>query len=116
MAHPNDLSPADVARKLDAHEILLVDVREPNEFAAERIPGALLYPLSTFDPAVLPGPGRETIVFQCGSGVRSAKALAAASGAGVKVVGHLAGGLKAWKEAGLPTVKADSPTDEPHAA
>jgi glyoxylase-like metal-dependent hydrolase (beta-lactamase superfamily II) len=41
-------------------EILLVDVREPNEYAFERIHGALLYPLSTFDAQAVPAEGRKT--------------------------------------------------------
>jgi rhodanese-related sulfurtransferase len=47
------LEPTEVSRLLDAHCIVLVDVREPSEFASERIAGALLYPLSTFDAAML---------------------------------------------------------------
>ena len=39
------------------------------EFAAERIHGALNFPLSTFDPAALPAAGDKLIVLQCGSGV-----------------------------------------------
>lgn len=96
-----DLTPAQVARKLAGHEIMLIDVREPDEFAVERIHGALLYPLSSFDPTALPA--GLPIVFQCGSGMRSAKAMAAAGKAGIEVAGHLAGGIRAWKEAGLPT-------------
>jgi rhodanese-related sulfurtransferase len=83
--------------------ILLIDVREPDEYAVERIDGAVLCPLSTFDARTLPPPGKAKIVFHCGSGIRSAKALAAANAAGLPVAGHLAGGLKAWKQAGLPT-------------
>jgi len=39
------LEPTEVARLLKAGKILLIDVREPAEYAAERIHGALLYPL-----------------------------------------------------------------------
>jgi len=46
-----DLTPTEVKTALDAGRILLIDVREPAEFAAERIHGALNFPLSTFDPA-----------------------------------------------------------------
>ena len=108
-----DLAPADVALRLAERSILLVDVREPDEYAAERIHGALLYPLSTFDPRALPATGSK-IVFQCGSGMRSAKALAAAAAAGLSVAGHLAGGIKAWKEAGLPVISIDPATGKPH--
>ena len=62
----NDLSPREVKAALDAHEILLIDVREPAEFAAERIHGAVNFPLSTFDPRALPKADDKRIVFQCG--------------------------------------------------
>lgn len=103
-----DLTPAQVERMLAAHEIMLVDVREPDEFAVERIHGALLYPLSSFDAKVLPA--SLPIVFQCGSGMRSSKAMAAANKAGIDVAGHLAGGIKAWKLAGLPVTATDPST------
>lgn len=102
-----DLSPSDVARWLAERAILLIDVREPGEYAVERIHGALLYPLSSFDPLALPDPGERKIVFQCGSGMRSAKAMAACADAGVDFAGHLAGGIQAWKKAGLAVIATD---------
>ena len=51
-----DLGPAEVARGLTEGRIMLVDVREPNETAAESYPDAVLMPLSQFDPAALPDP------------------------------------------------------------
>lgn len=109
-----DLEPADVARRMAERSILLIDVREPDEYASERIHGALLYPLSTFDPRALPNTGPVKFVFQCGSGMRSAKALAMAHAAGLGVAGHLAGGLKAWKDAGLPVIAIDPATGRPY--
>jgi rhodanese-related sulfurtransferase len=108
-----DLAPSEVARRMAERSILLIDVREPDEYAVERIHGALLYPLSTFDPRALPDTGKSKMVFHCGSGMRSAKALAAASAAGLPVAGHLAGGIKAWKEAGLPVIAIDPATGRP---
>ena len=52
-----DLTPQEVARGLEEGRMLLVDVREPNETALERFPGAVLVPLSSFDPADIPEPG-----------------------------------------------------------
>jgi len=101
-----NLTPTEVARALADHSIVLIDVREPSEYAAERIGGALLYPLSTFDPLALPDPGGRAIVFHCGVGARSARAMAIAADAGVIAAGHLAGGLMAWKAAGLPLICA----------
>jgi len=99
-----DLNPQQVKAALDAHDILLIDVREPDEFAAERIAGATNVPLSTFNPAALPDAGGKTIVLQCAGGKRSAMAVDRCRKAGVAIETHLAGGLMAWKAAGLPTV------------
>lgn len=104
------LTPAEVAARLKTGSIVLVDVREPGEFAQERIHGALLFPLSTFDPAALPDGGKRAVVFHCGSGMRSAKAVAACEKAGLVHHVHMAGGLQAWKAAGLPTVSIDPAT------
>jgi len=110
--HPKikDLAPAQVRDALKAGEIVLIDVREPGEFAAERIHGALLHPLSTFDPAALPDPTHRLLVFQCGSGKRSAMAVQRCRAAGLPFDHHLAGGIAAWKQAGLPTVTLDAAT------
>jgi rhodanese-related sulfurtransferase len=109
-AKTKDLTPHQVNAALDAHEILLIDVREPAEFAVERIYGALNLPLSTFDPAALPKADDRTIVFQCGSGKRSASAVDQCRKAGHAVDSHLAGGIAAWKAAGLPTTAVESET------
>ena len=97
------LSVDEVKAGMDAGRILLVDVREPNEIAAERIPGAVSMPLSVFDPAGLPDAGDKTLVFSCRSGQRSQKAAAAAQAAGIDLHRHMAGGILAWKEAGFDT-------------
>lgn len=97
-----DFSPQELHDALNAQEIVLVDVREPAEFHNARIEGAILHPLSQFDPASLP-PGQ--IVLQCGVGKRSAQAAEICARAGVKLAGHLAGGLNAWAGAGLPIIR-----------
>ncbi|WP_091740744.1 rhodanese-like domain-containing protein [Phenylobacterium immobile] len=99
-----DLTPQQVKAALDAREILLIDVREPDEFAAEKIAGALNIPLSTFDPAALPAAAGKAVVLQCAGGKRSAMAIDRCRKANQAVEMHLAGGLAAWKAAGLPTV------------
>lgn len=97
-----ELEPADVSAGMAHSEIVLVDVREPNETAAERIPGALLMPLSCFDPTGLP---KGNVVLTCQVGKRSALAVARCRAAGVPVNTHMRGGLMAWKAAGLPTTR-----------
>ena len=83
--------------------MLLIDVRELNETEVERYPEAVIVPLSTFDPADLPDPGGRQVVFACRSGRRSVTASQAAQLAGLPYDAHLAGGILAWKAAGLPT-------------
>jgi rhodanese-related sulfurtransferase len=98
-----DLGPDEVAEGLAAGRMLLVDVREPNETAAERFPGAVLVPLSSFDPAAIPDPAGRQVVFACRSGRRSVTASQAAQSAGLPYDAHLAGGILEWKAAGHPT-------------
>lgn len=108
------LSPQDVAHEMAAGSIILIDVREPQEYAAERIPGALLLPLSTFDPAHLPAPGTgRPIVFHCGSGKRSAMAVELCLARGLAHHTHMGGGIQGWKAAGLPTYVLDAATGRP---
>ena len=103
-----DLTPTQVSAMLKKGEIVLIDVREPAEYAAGRIHGALNFPLSTFDPKALPLPDTSRlVVLQCGSGTRSATAIAQCQRAGIQVDSHLAGGINAWRAAGLPTTVFD---------
>jgi rhodanese-related sulfurtransferase len=98
-----DLTPEEVSRGMAEGRYLLVDVREPNEVAAEAYPGAVAVPLSSFDPEAIPDPGARQVVFACRSGKRSVTASLAAQAAGLAYDKHLAGGMLAWKAAGLPT-------------
>ncbi|MGD0026899.1 MAG: rhodanese-like domain-containing protein, partial [Xanthobacteraceae bacterium] len=75
----------------------------PNETALERFPGAVLVPLSAFDPAMIPELAGREVVFACRSGRRSVTASLAAQEQGFAYDSHLAGGILAWKAAGLPT-------------
>lgn len=103
-------TPQQVADALAKDEIILVDVREPGEYEAERIRGALLYPLSTFDPAGLPLGQGKTVVLSCKSGGRSGQAVQACMGAGLDVTAHLASGIEGWKASGLPYFRMDPAT------
>jgi rhodanese-related sulfurtransferase len=98
-----DLAPQEVAEGLAAGRMLLVDVREPNEVEAEAFPGAVVVPLSQFDPTQIPDPEGRQVVFACRSGRRSVTASLAAQADGFPYAAHLAGGILAWKAAGLPT-------------
>lgn len=110
MSDPRDLAPAAVFDALKRGDLMLIDVREPAEFANQRIHGALLLPLSTFDSRAIPAnPGRK-IVFQCGSGKRSRMALDKFLSETGAEAAHLAGGIAAWKSAGLPCVSINPAT------
>lgn len=98
-----EYGPHAVQTLLAEGRILLVDVREPGEYSMERIPGALLYPLSTFDVEHLPADGRRVVVFHCAVGGRSLTAARLRKAAG-QPAAHMAGGITAWKALGLPTV------------
>lgn len=122
--HPQNCSPAQTCGTLheldpaQAHQLLrerravLIDVREPGEFEAERIPGALLSPLSGFDPHSLPLDTGKRIIFQCGTGRRSAQAARRVLASGQHTATHLAGGISAWKRAGLAVIAYDPATGQ----
>jgi Rhodanese-related sulfurtransferase len=79
--------------------VLLVDVREPSEWAEGHAPHALHRPLGRLDPAALPK--AETIYVICRSGNRSARATKALVAAGLDAH-NVAGGMSAWEAARLP--------------
>jgi rhodanese-related sulfurtransferase len=99
----HDLTPEDVSQGMADGRYLLVDVREPPEVAAEAYPGAVVVSLSSFDPQDIPDPQGKQVVFACRSGKRSVTASLAAQAGGLAYDKHLAGGMLAWKAAGLPT-------------
>lgn len=103
-AQLNPLKPADVAQRLRAGKAILVDIREPDEFAREHIAGAVAAPLSKFEQAHLSVGADRDVVFMCRTGNRTGsncERLAARVGGDASV---LEGGLDAWKAAGLPIV------------
>lgn len=92
-------------------DVVLIDVREPEEYFEERIPGATLIPLSSFDPCLLADCfGHRTIVLHCLAGSRAEKAAASFAYTGHAAPATLRDGLLGWKGAGLPTEGADAPS------
>lgn len=97
------VSPLEAARLCAQAGAVLVDVREPDEHARERIGGAISLPLSTWDEGrIEAGP----IIFHCRSGARTE---AQADRLGRKAGGCewfvLEGGLDGWRRAGLPVAR-----------
>jgi rhodanese-related sulfurtransferase len=99
----HDLTPEEVSKGISDGRYLLVDVREPNEVAAEAYPAGVVVALSSFDAKAIPDPQGKQVVFACRSGKRSVTASLAAQAAGLPYDKHLAGGIIGWKAAGLPT-------------
>ncbi|WP_374472386.1 rhodanese family protein [Phenylobacterium sp.] len=96
------LTPRDVAERLRAGRAILVDIREPDEFARRHVKGALSRPLSTFEQAHLSLAPDRDVVFTCRSGMRTQANCGRLAG---RVDGEayvLDGGLDAWAAAGLP--------------
>jgi rhodanese-related sulfurtransferase len=99
----HDLTPEEVSKGVAEGRYLLVDVREPNEVAAEAFPDAAVVALSAFDPKAIPDPQGKQVVFACRSGKRSVTASMMAQADGLAYDKHLAGGILGWKAVGLPT-------------
>jgi rhodanese-related sulfurtransferase len=96
-----DLDPKEVQEKLDAGEIQLIDVREPYEWEAGRIVGALHIELEHLARRSGEVERDKPVVFHCRLGRRSAMATEAFRASGYDAY-NMAGGIEAWAEAGLP--------------
>lgn len=97
-----EIPPVEAHRRALAGEVLLLDVREDEEWAAGRAQGAVHVALSRLDPASVPTD--LPVVAVCRVGARSAMAAQALAARGVETV-NLAGGMRAWAAAGLPVVR-----------
>jgi rhodanese-related sulfurtransferase len=103
----NDISLEELKSGLATGRVLLVDVREADEYAAGHIAGAIFNPLSKFDPSKLPvaGEGQQVIIY-CRSGKRSVSAMEQARLLGRRDANtHFGGGILAWLNAGEPVVQ-----------
>lgn len=103
-----EIDPATLSQWLAESRATLIDVREPDEFAARRIPGARPAPLSTFDPSAIRAEAGRRLVLHCKGGKRSLEAAARLAAAGCEAC-SLHGGLDAWIKAGLPTQSGRGP-------
>lgn len=87
----------------DTHAIV-VDVREAGEFASGHLPNARNIPLGELEKRAGELPKGKPVLVCCASGARSGKAVALLGRDGREVF-NLAGGIQAWRQAGLPVVK-----------
>ena len=101
VASAPEISVEDLKKKFAAKDdFILIDVREPDEFASSRIPGSVLIPKAHFFDATALDllPRDKEIILHCRSGVRSAHCLAIIQGAGFMNSRHLGGGILAWEK------------------
>jgi len=108
------ISPADAAHLVAAGSAVLIDIREPVEWAETGVvTGAVLLPKSDFDGAqkqwkeFLAQTGDKQLILYCRSGHRAGVVGAVLAGQGRKVAN--AGGFKDWQDAGQPTHKIGAP-------
>lgn len=88
-----------------AEQPLVVDVREPAEFEASHIDGALLAPLATVEENLAQIPKDREIVLVCRSGRRSGLAYQRLAARGYTRLWNMTGGMIAWEKLGYPVVK-----------
>ena len=103
-----EISPTDAEQKAkSSSDVVIVDVREKDEFDEAHIPDAVHMSRGLIELEVEEKfPDRNTtIICHCGGGGRSALAAESLQKMGYKNVRSMAGGFKAWKAAGLPTAK-----------
>src|SRR5215216_3500202 len=100
-----EITPAELRAKMDrGDEFVLVDVREPEEYAICRIPGAKLIPRATRPERLHELSSADEIIVHCRSGVRSGHAVEFMKQAGYRKVKNLVGGILRWSDDVDPTV------------
>lgn len=107
-ASGGSLTPARAVQLINREKAVVIDVCETEEFASGHIVGAKNVPLGQLEerlPAVVKNKA-VPLVLVCATGARSARAVATAKKLGYENAQAMAGGLKAWREASLPTEKA----------
>ncbi|MGE4279838.1 MAG: rhodanese-like domain-containing protein [Magnetospirillum sp.] len=101
------VAPSTVAEWIAAGTAIVVDVREPGEYASEHIKDALNLPLSTFQASQIPEvPEGKKLVFHCRSGQRCGMAAAKAVQAGYQgEINRMEGGMIGWMSMGGAVIR-----------
>ena len=102
-----EISPTEAAAKSKSGEAVILDVREKDEWDEGHIPDAIHMSRGTIELDIEEKvPDSDAMIScHCGGGGRSALAAENLQKMGYKNVRSMAGGLKAWRAAGLPTTK-----------
>ncbi|AUC60073.1 hypothetical protein AA637_02390 [Cyanobacterium sp. HL-69] len=96
------ITPQELEQRMKNKSVVLIDVREKDEYDQGHIPGALLKPLSEFSAKELAS--YPNIVLYCRSGKRSHTAAEKLIEAGLTTITELQGGISAWQQAHFPVV------------
>ncbi|HQE91298.1 MAG TPA: rhodanese-like domain-containing protein [Anaerolineae bacterium] len=97
---PADVTPKMVEELRATGAIVIIDVREADEYAVGHIPGAVLIPLGALPDRLDEVPTDKPVVMVCRSGSRSAQAVQILHKAGFTNVHNMTGGMNAWLTAG----------------
>ena len=100
-----EITPVELKAKMDrGDQFVLVDVREPEEYAICRIPGSTLIPKATVPERLHDLSTADEIIVHCRSGVRSGAVVDLMKQAGYRKVKNLVGGILRWSDDVDPTV------------
>lgn len=103
----NAVSASETVQLINREKATVIDVCEPAEFAAGHIKGARNIPVAQVaDGKGLPGNKTLPVVLVCASGMRASRAAGTLHKQGFERVHVLSGGMKSWREAGLPVEKS----------
>ena len=102
------ITPTDAVQCMNREKGVVIDVCSAAEFAESHIKGAVNVPLDELEGRLAGTVKNKStpLILVCAAGSRSKRAQAVAQKLGYEKVHSLQGGLKAWKEANLPVVKA----------
>jgi phage shock protein E len=102
---PADIDAATAAGLRGRDDVVMLDVRTPEEYAQGHIPGVKLIPLAELPNRLAEVSKDKTLVVTCRSGNRSAQAAQLLRQQGYGNVHNMLGGIGAWQQAGFPVEK-----------
>ncbi|MES2212132.1 MAG: rhodanese-like domain-containing protein [Pseudomonadota bacterium] len=100
-----DVTNNEAVKDLAEAQVLYIDIREPEEYLEEHVPGSVNIPVSRLAQTDWAPYQGAQVMLSCRSGKRTQINKAEILQKGLGEVYCLAGGIEQWKSAGLPTVK-----------
>jgi len=107
-ARAGSVTPAEAVQLINREKAVVIDVGEPNEFAAGHVMGARNLPFGQLEDKLAGLVKNKTtpVIMVCPVGARAARAAGLARKLGFEQARSIAGGLRAWRDASLPVEKA----------